>query len=328
MQEGYMESILVTGGAGFIGSNIAEALLAQGYRVIVLDDLSSGRMENIDHLLHNENFTFTRGSILDSGLLRSIMRTHQIKGISHQAAIPSVVKSILEPVKTMETNVAGTANLFDIAAESGCKRVVFASSCAVYGDGPEPVKREDMPLKPLSPYAVSKAAKEMLAQNFCSLHNMKIVGLRYFNVYGRRQDPASGYAAVMPSFITKAIRNEPIPIDGDGDQTRDFVYVDDVVKANLLALEAENSAGRCFNIASGISISIRELAAIITRIADSESDIIHKPARPGDIKNSRADIGNAIQDLGFAPEYDIVRGIEQTVEWYKKAYSAASRLVA
>ena len=323
-----MESILVTGGAGFIGSNIAEALLAQGYRVVVLDDLSSGRMENIDNLLQNKNFTFIRGSILDSGILRSIMRIHQISGISHQAAIPSVVKSILEPVKTMETNVAGTANLFDIAAESGCKRVVFASSCAVYGDGPEPVKREDTPLKPLSPYAVSKVAKEMLAKNYCDLHNIKIVGLRYFNVYGRRQDPASGYAAVMPSFITKAIRNEPIPIDGDGAQTRDFVFVDDVVKANLLALRAENSAGRCFNIASGNSISISELAGIITQIAGSQSTIIHKPARQGDIKRSSADIGNAIQDLGYAPDYDIVRGIERTVEWYRKAYSAEGQLVA
>ncbi len=323
-----MESILVTGGAGFIGSNIAEALLAQGYRVIVLDDLSSGRMENIDHLLHDENFTFIRGSILDSGLLRSIMRSYQICGISHQAAIPSVVKSILEPVKTMETNVAGTANLFDIAAESGCKRVVFASSCAVYGDGPEPVKREDMPLKPLSPYAVSKAAKEMLAKNYCDLRNISIVGLRYFNVYGRRQDPASGYAAVMPSFITKAIRNEPIPIDGDGDQTRDFVFVDDVVKANLLVLRAENGAGRCFNIASGFSISIRELATIITEVAGSQSTIIHKPERPGDIKESRADIGNAMRDLGYTPEYDIVRGLEQTVLWYKQAYRAPGQLVA
>lgn len=323
-----MESILVTGGAGFIGSNIAEALLAQGHRVIVLDDLSSGRTDNIDHLLHNERFTFIRGSVLDSGLLRSIMKTYQICGISHQAAIPSVMKSILEPVKTIEANIAGTANLFDIAVESGCKRVVFASSCAVYGDGPELTKREDMPLKPLSPYAVSKAAKEMLAQNFCSLHNMKIVGLRYFNVYGRRQDPTSGYAAVMPTFITKAIKNEPIPIEGDGAQTRDFVYVDDVVKANLLALKAENGAGRCFNIASGFSISIRELATIITEVAGSQSTIIHKPERPGDIKESRADIGYARRDLGYAPEYDIVRGLEQTILWYKQAYRAPGQLVA
>jgi UDP-glucose 4-epimerase len=323
-----MESVLVTGGAGFIGSNIVEALLAQGNRVVVLDDLSSGRMDNIDHLLQNKQFTFIRGSVLDSGLLRSIMRTYQICGISHQAAIPSVMKSILEPVRTIEANIAGTANLFDIAAESGCRRVVFASSCAVYGDGPEPVKREDMPLKPLSPYAVSKAAKEMLAQNFCSLHNIKITGLRYFNVYGRRQDPASGYAAVMPTFITKALRNEPIPIEGDGAQTRDFVFVDDVVKANLLALKAENGAGRCFNIASGFSVSIRELATIITGIAGSRSDIIHMPGRPGDIKESRADIGSAMRELGYTPEYDIVRGIEQTVLWYKQAYRAPAASVA
>ena len=323
-----MDSILVTGGAGFIGSNIAEALLSQGCLVVVLDDLSSGKMENVEHLLHNENFKFIRGSILDSGLLRSILRTYQVSGISHQAAIPSVTKSIQDPVKTIETNIMGTTNLFDIAAESHCKRVVFASSCAVYGDSPELPKREDMQLDPKSPYAVSKAAKEMLAKNFCSFHNIKIVGLRYLNVYGRRQDPASGYAAVMPTFITKAIRNEPIPIEGEGDQTRDFVYVDDVVKANLLALRAENSAGRCFNIASGFSISIRELAGIITKIADSQSTIVQKPARLGDIKESRADIECARRDLGYVPEYDIVRGLEQTIMWYQQAYRASTELVA
>ena len=323
-----MESILVTGGAGFIGSNIAEALLSQGCRVVVLDDLSSGKMDNINHLLHNENFMFIRGNILDSGLLRSILKTYQVSGISHQAAIPSVTKSIQDPVRTIETNITGTTNLFDIAAESHCKRIVFASSCAVYGDSPELPKREDMPLDPKSPYAVSKAAKEMLAKNFCSFHNIKIVGLRYFNVYGRRQDPASGYAAVMPTFITKAIRNEPIPIEGEGDQTRDFVYVDDVVKANLLALRAENSAGRCFNIASGFSISIRELANIITEIADSQSTVVHKPARLGDIKESRADIECARRDLGYAPDYDIVRGLKQTIRWYQQTYCASNELVA
>ncbi|HTG01414.1 MAG TPA: NAD-dependent epimerase/dehydratase family protein [Nitrospirota bacterium] len=323
-----MESILVTGGAGFIGSNIAEALLAQGYGVVVLDDLSSGKMENIEHLQNNENFTFVKGTILDSGLLRSILRTYSIRGISHQAAIPSVTKSILEPVETIEANIAGTANVFNIAASRGCKRIVFASSCAVYGDGPEPVKREDMAMRPLSPYAVSKAAKEMLAQNFCQLHQMEIVGLRYFNVYGRRQDPGSGYAAVIPTFITKAIKNEPIPIEGDGGQTRDFVFVDDVVKANLLALKAGNCAGRCFNVASGASISIIELARIVIDVAGSRSAIMHTSARPGDIRDSQADIGNAGKDLGFSPEYDIATGLEQAIAWYRKVYRIQGQLVS
>jgi nucleoside-diphosphate-sugar epimerase len=312
-----METTLVTGGAGFIGSNISEALLKQGHRVIVLDDLSSGRKENIAHLLDFDNFKVFQGSILDSGLLRSLMRTYQVQSISHQAAIPSVVKSIQEPVKTIEANVAGTTNLFDIAAESHVKKIVFASSCAVYGDGPESPKREDLSMKPLSPYAVSKAAKEMLAQNFCSLHKMHIVGLRYFNVYGRRQDPTSGYAAVIPIFVTKAIKNEPIPLEGGGDQTRDFVYIDDVVRANLAALKAEDCAGRCFNIASGASISIRELADMIIRISGSRSAIVHKPGRQGDIQESCADIAAAGQGLDFTPEYDIAAGLEKTITWYR-----------
>jgi nucleoside-diphosphate-sugar epimerase len=315
-----VETTLVTGGAGFIGSNIAEALLKQGYRVVVMDDLSSGKRENIADLLDLDNFKFIQGSILDSGLLRSIMRTYQVQSISHQAAIPSVVKSIQDPVKTIEANIAGTANLFDIAAENHVKRIVFASSCAVYGDGAESPKQEDLPMRPLSPYAVSKAAKEMLARNFCSLHKMQIVGLRYFNVYGRRQDPTSGYAAVIPIFVMKAIKNEPIPVEGDGSQTRDFVYIDDVVRANLAALKAEDCAGRCFNIASGTSISIRELADMVTRVSGSRSAIVQKPARQGDIQESRADIAAAAQRLGYTSEYDITRGLEKTIAWYRTWY--------
>ncbi len=314
-----METTLITGGAGFIGSNIADALLSQGQRVIVLDDLSSGKKENIAHLLDHDRFKFVQGTILDSGLLRYVMRTYQIENICHQAAIPSVVKSIQEPVKTMEANVSGTTNLFDIAAENHVRRIVFASSCAVYGDGPQNPKREDLSVSPLSPYAVSKAAKEMLARNFCNLHKMHIVGLRYFNVYGKRQDPTSGYAAVIPIFVTKAIRNEPLPIEGNGAQTRDFVYIDDVVKANLLALKAGDCAGKCFNIASGSSVSIRELAEMIIRISSSRSMLVNRPARQGDIQDSRADISAAGKDLAYTPLHDIAHGLEKTISWYRKA---------
>lgn len=329
-KEVHMESILVTGGAGFIGSNIAEALLLQGHRVTVLDDLSSGSLENIDRLLHQKNFTFVRGTIFDRGLLRAIIRIYRISAISHQAAIPSVANSILDPVRTVETNITGTTNLFDIAADKGCKRVVFASSCAVYGDSSEMPKKEDMAISPKSPYAVTKAAKEMLARNFCSIHDMEIVGLRYFNVYGRRQSPDSDYAAVIPTFISKAIRNEQIPLEGDGLQTRDFVYIDDVVEANLLALRAANISGRCFNIAHGSSISILDLAKYIIKATRSTSILTHKPARPGDIRQSRADIREARRDLGFIPRYDIISGLEQTVNWFLKAYSpiAGTPLVA
>lgn len=318
-----MESVLVTGGAGFIGSNIAEALLNRGHRVTVLDDLSSGSLDNIEHLLHNRDFTFIRGSIFDSGLVRSVMRIYQITAISHQAAIASVGKSILDPVRTVETNITGTTNLFDIAAEKGCRRVVFASSCAVYGDSPDSPKHEDMKLNPQSPYAVTKATKEMLAKTFSDTNDIDIVGLRYFNVYGRRQNPHSDYAAVIPTFVSKALRNEPLPIEGAGLQTRDFVYIDDVVQANLQALAAENIAGKCFNIASGTSTSILDLAKYVIHAAGSTSSVIHKPPRQGDIKESQADISAARLHLGFEPQYDIVRGLEQTVSWFRKKHAHA-----
>lgn len=321
-----METILVTGGAGFIGSNIAEELVARGYRVVVLDDLSSGKLDNVDHLLHNKNFTFIRGSVLDTGLVRSLMKTYQVSGISHQAAIASVGKSIIEPVKTIEANITGTANLFDLAAESCCRRIVFASSCAVYGDGPEASKNEKMGMNPKSPYAVSKAAKEMLARTFCDLHTIEIVALRYFNVYGKRQSVQSDYAAVIPAFITKAVRNEPLPIEGDGLQTRDFVYIRDVVQANLLGLTMKNVTGGCYNIGSGTSINILELATTIIKTAKSTSRVIHKPPRPGDVRNSRADIENAKKVLGYSPSYSMQQGLAETIPWFQQQAAAASKV--
>jgi nucleoside-diphosphate-sugar epimerase len=313
-----MDTILVTGGAGFIGSSIAEALAGRDFRVVVLDDLSTGRLENLDHLLHAQNFTFVRGSVLDRGLLRSIMKTYQVSGICHQAAIASVTKSVIDPVRSIEANITGTANLFDIAAESCCRRVVFASSCAVYGNGPESPKQEGLPLDPRSPYAVTKATKEMLARTFCDLHSMEIIGLRYFNVYGRRQNPSSDYAAVIPAFITRALKNEPLPIEGDGLQTRDFVYIDDVVQANLRGLTAKNVSGRCFNIGSGANIGILELARLIITAAGSSSAIVHRPGRAGDVRDSLADIGRSRSELGYAPEFSISRGLAEAIAWYRK----------
>ena len=207
-----MESILVTGGAGFIGSNIAEALLQQGYRVVILDDLSSGKMENVIALSKSDNLKFVKGSIEDCSLLRSVIKSENIFLISHHAAVASVAKSVVDPVKTMNVNISGTANLFQIATEYGCRRIVFASSSAVYGDSPELPKRESMPIALKSPYAMSKAANEMLADVFVKLHDIDIVGLRYFNVYGKRQDPASDYAAVIPKFISQALRTNRSPL--------------------------------------------------------------------------------------------------------------------
>jgi len=312
-----MESVLVTGGAGFIGSNVAEALLLKGYRVVVLDDLSTGKMENIFQIEENANLKFVKGSILESGLLRFIIKSENISLISHQAAVSSVSKSIADPVQTVETNIVGTANLFHIASEYGCKRIVFASSSSIYGDTPELPKRETMTPCPKSPYAMSKAAKEMLGSIFCGLYNIEIVGLRYFNVYGRRQDPASDYAAVIPKFITKALQNEPIPVEGDGGQTRDFIYIDDVVRANIKALTGEIVSGSVFNIAYGEQTSVLDLAKTILGVTGSKSEIVFKPARIGDIRDSVGDIEFAIKNIGYSREFNIQQGLAETVAWYR-----------
>lgn len=312
-----METVLVTGGAGFIGSNLAEALLAQGYRVVIIDDLSTGRMDNIQHLLGDSRVIFVRGSILDDGLLKKLLIEQRVSLITHQAARPSVAKSVIDPVKTTDINVKGTVNLFHCAEQCGCRRIVFASSSSVYGDTPELPKRETMPFRPKSPYAVSKVAKELYAQVFTQLYSIEIVGLRYFNVYGRRQDPASEYAAVIPKFVTSALEDMPLLIEGDGLQTRDFSYIDDVVAANLSALTAERVSGMVFNIACGARISIIELAQRIRELTGSRSEIMHRPPRPGDVRDSLADIESARNCLGFDPEYDITRGLIETIQWFR-----------
>ncbi|MDA8172094.1 MAG: SDR family oxidoreductase [Nitrospiraceae bacterium] len=312
-----MESVLVTGGAGFIGSNLAEALLSMGYEVTIIDDLSTGKMGNIEGLLKNSRLSFFEGSILDAGLLKSVIGQKGVTLISHQAAIPSVAKSIDNPPRSMQANVVGTSTLFDVAARAGCKRIVFASSSSIYGDTPELPKRESMPLNPKSPYAVSKAAKEMLARVFSGLYGMEIVGLRYFNVYGRRQDPASEYAAVVPKFVTRAMRGEPITIEGDGLQTRDFTYIDDVIQANIKALTGRGVQSGAFNIAFGERISVLDLAQMILKITGSKSQIVHNPPRPGDVRDSLADIENARRLLGYSPSFALKSGLEETVKWFK-----------
>ncbi|MBZ0155096.1 MAG: SDR family oxidoreductase [Alphaproteobacteria bacterium] len=311
-----MENVLITGGAGFIGSNIAEEMVRRGYRVVILDDFSTGRMENIEALLQEGKATLVRGSILDRDLVRQTLYTHAISRISHQAARPSVAKSVKDPVKTSEVNITGTTTLFHAAAECGCRRVVFASSSSVYGDTPELPKRENMSYSPQSPYAVSKAAKELLGRVFSRLYGMEVIGLRYFNVYGRRQDPGSDYAAVIPKFISRALAGEPLPVEGDGLQTRDFSYIDDVVEANISALTREDLSGGVFNIACGSRISVLDLAKLILSITGSRSSLTYLPARQGDVRDSLADIAQAREFLGFSPKYAIRSGLEKTIQWY------------
>jgi UDP-glucose 4-epimerase len=313
-----MASILITGGAGFIGSNIAESLLAKGHRVVILDDLSTGRMENVLSLNKGDNLKFIKGSIMESGLLRSIIKTEHISHISHHAAVVSVAKSVADPVKTMEVNITGTANLFHIAAEYGCKRIVFASSSAVYGDSPELPKRETMPFAAKSPYAMSKASNELLGGVFTGLYGIDIVGLRYFNVFGKRQDPASDYAAVIPKFISQSLKNEPITIEGDGSQTRDFIYIEDVVNANIAALTGERRAGSVFNVANGRQTSILELAHMIKEATGSTSEISFKPARAGDIRDSVGDVTNTVENLGYRNKHTLQEGLGATVAWYRE----------
>ena len=303
--------VVVTGGCGFIGSNIAEELIKKHY-VVVIDDLSTGRIENIQSLQDKENFEFVRGNITDLGLLKQIFE--DVDCIFHQAAIPSVQRSVENPLDTNEANIKGTLNVLIAARDCGVKKVVYASSSSVYGDTPELPKKENMRPNPQSPYAVSKLTGEYYCKVFSDIYGIKTICLRYFNVYGPNQDPASEYAAVIPRFINRVLNNQPPIIFGDGNQTRDFTFVKDVVKANILAME-KNVEG-VFNIAYGQQISINELANKIMEIVGVKLNPVYDKPRPGDIRNSLADISLAKQKLGYMPEYSLEKGLEVTIRWF------------
>ena len=308
-----MSKVLVTGGAGFIGSNLVKTLIRRGYEVIAYDNLITGKMDNIVELYGRDMFRFVKGDILDYHKLVSEMSG--VRYVLHQAALPSVARSVSDPVVANRINVEGTINVLLAAHRCSVEKVVIASSSSVYGDTPELPKREDMPYSPLSPYAVTKVATELYAEVFRDLYDMPTVCLRYFNVYGPKQDPKSEYAAVIPKFISAAIRGEPLIIYGDGMQTRDFTFVEDVVNANILAME-RSTVGN-YNIARGERISIRELADVILDLTSSSSEIIHVKPRPGDIRHSLADITKAKTELGFHPKYDLKSGLIKTIEWVK-----------
>lgn len=303
--------VVVTGGCGFIGSNIAEELIKKHY-VVVIDDLSTGRIENIQSLQDKENFEFVRGNITDLDLLKQIFE--DVDCIFHQAAIPSVQRSVENPLDTNEANIKGTLNVLIAARDCGVKKVVYASSSSVYGDTPELPKKENMKPNPQSPYAVSKLTGEYYCKVFSEIYGIKTVCLRYFNVYGPNQDPSSEYAAVIPRFINRVLNNQPPIIFGDGNQTRDFTFVKDVVKANILAME-KNVEG-VFNIAYGQQISINELANKIMEIVGVKLNPVYDKPRPGDIRNSLADISLAKQKLGYMPEYSLEKGLEVTIRWF------------
>jgi len=302
---------LITGGAGFIGSHLADAL-AGSHELVLIDDLASGRVENIQHLIESRAVTFIRGSITDLPLLRECMEG--VDGVFHQAALVSVLRSVRDPVSTNEANVTGTLKLLVAARDAAVKAVVSASSSSVYGDSPVLPKLEDMPLVPKSPYAISKLAGEHYMRVFSELYGIRTVSLRYFNVFGPRQDPDSPYAAVIPRFITRILRGESPMIDGDGGQTRDFTYVRDVVQGNVKAMESH--ARGVFNIACGQQISILDLARTIMAISGREVPIHHAEPRPGDIRYSLADISAARERLQYTPGYSLRTGLEGTIPWY------------
>lgn len=303
--------VVITGGAGFIGSHLAEELAGRGYHTIVLDDLSTGKMENIEKLLRNSNVEFISGSITTLPLLQEVFKGVQY--VFHQAALSSVPRSIEDPNASHEANITGTLDVLLTAKDNGVKKVIYASSSSVYGDTPTLPKREDMMPCPLSPYAVTKLAGEYYCQTFQEVYQLPTVYLRYFNIYGPRQDPNSQYAAVIPQFIKRINEgNSPI-IFGDGEQTRDFTFVKDAVQANILA--AESDACGLFNIGRGESITINRLAELITELVGNGVRPIHQEPRPGDIRHSLADISKA-KAFGYEPKYGLEAGLGETIRWF------------
>jgi UDP-glucose 4-epimerase len=297
----------ITGGAGFIGSNLAEALASEN-EVVVIDDLSSGKRKNLAGL----EVSLVEGSVLDIELLRVAFAGCEC--VFHEAAIASVQRSVEDPIGTSRVGVEGTLNVLVAARDAGADRVVFASSAAVYGDSLELPKREDMRPEPKSPYAVSKLSGEGFCMAFNEVYGMRNVALRYFNVYGPRQDPASEYAAVIPKFVSAYLAGRAPVIFGDGEQTRDFVYVKDVVRANILA--SESSSSGVFNIASGTRTSLNELSRLIKGITGSKLDPVLAHTRAGDIRDSVADIRLA-EGIRYSPNYTMEEGLREAIQWYQ-----------
>lgn len=309
-----MQMYLVTGGAGFIGTNLVETLLRQGKRVRVLDNLSTGRMENIAHFL--DDIEFIEADIQDLDAVREAVAGVEV--VLHQAALPSVPRSVADPLTSNAVNVKGTLNVLVAARDAGVRRVVAASSSSVYGNSPMLPKVETMPVEPLSPYAVSKLATERYCQAFAQVYGLPAISLRYFNVFGPYQDPASEYAAVIPKFILMMMQGEQPTIYGDGWQSRDFTYVDNVVMANLLAAEAPESVSDYFNVACGDRVSLLDLIKKLNSILGTALTPLHEPPRLGDVKDSQADIRKIEQVLGFAPTVSFDEGLVRTVEVFRQ----------
>jgi nucleoside-diphosphate-sugar epimerase len=313
---------LITGGAGFIGSSLAEELIRKGERVRILDDFSTGRRSNLESL--PGSFELVEGSIVDADAVAKAMQGVDV--VFHQAAIPSVARSVENPPLSLSVNVQGTTTVLDVARRVGVKRVIFAASSSAYGDTPVLPKVETMEAKPLSPYAVAKFCSEHLMRVFASLYGLETLCLRYFNVFGPRQDPASEYAAVIPKFITSCIRKERPTVHGDGEQTRDFCFIENTVAANLLAASTSNKlTGQVVNVACGERTSLNKLLQIIGDIAVAEGDApagyriepIYIDRRKGDVRDSLAAIDAARSLIGYDPKVNVREGLERTYRAFK-----------
>jgi nucleoside-diphosphate-sugar epimerase len=305
---------LVTGWAGFIGSNIVEELVRRGEHMRVLDDFSTGKWENLAAFL--DEIELVEGDLRDPRAVRRAMQGADV--VLHQGALPSVQRSVDDPLTSHAVNVTGTLNLLAAARDEGVRRVVYAASSSAYGDSPTLPKREDMIPRPKSPYAVSKLAGEQYCRAFTEVYGLETVCLRYFNVFGPRQDPGSQYSGVIPLFITAMLRGEPPIVHGDGLQSRDFSYIANVVQANLLAATAPDASGRVFNVACGERYTLLDMIAALNDILGTEIEPTHTDPRVGDVRHSLADISAAEEVLGYRVLVDFCEGLRRTTAWYRE----------
>lgn len=307
----------MTGGAGFIGSHLVHRIVESGASVRVFDDLSTGHLESLADV--RDRIDFVEGSVTDLAACEEVCR--DVDYVLHQAALPSVKRSVADPLETHRVAATGTLNMLVAARSAGVKRFVYAASSSAYGDSPALPKREEMPTNPLSPYAVAKLAGERYAGVFWHVHGLETVSLRYFNVFGPRQDPDSPYSAVIPIFVRRALEGRAPTIDGDGGQTRDFTFVSNVVDANLAACEApaERVAGEVFNVGNGERTSVNEVWRIIRDVTGTSAEAEYGPPRPGDVRDSLASVEKARRAFGYEPAVTFREGLERTVDWLRKS---------
>jgi UDP-glucose 4-epimerase len=317
-----MAIYLITGIAGFIGSSLARAVLAQGDDVRGVDNFSTGKRNNIAELL--DRIDAREADLLDLGAMH--LACQGVDYVLHDAAIPSVPRSVLNPLESNGANVDGTVNVLVAARDAKVKRVVYAASSSAYGDTPTLPKHEDMLPNPISPYAVAKLASEYYMASFFRCYGLETVALRYFNIFGPRQDPTSPYSGVLAKFITQMLKAEHPTIYGDGGQSRDFTYVDNVVHANLLACKAPASevAGKVFNVATGTRIDLNEMFRVLKKLTGYPGEVKHGPERAGDVKHSLADLTRAERHLGYKPQVNFEEGLRRTVDWYRAQEKSAS----